>query len=183
MGKFTIVKLHQFLNNIGITNFTNKNIGDFTVSAASIIDNEKYTNNIFNFQNIPFYIEKLPVAEGYYDNVVLKNQIITLDHDNMLSNIHILLNSNNGDYSTEMLLNCEDSVKKIMTYAEDAFVVGEKSILFKGMHSVVHDHPLNYIDMFIHYQKINCYNKVNSIELPFNPDVHIFAITLEENND
>ena len=54
MGKFTIVKLHQFLNNIGITNFTNKNIGDFTVSAASIIDNEKYTNNIFNFQNIPF---------------------------------------------------------------------------------------------------------------------------------
>ena len=59
MGKFTIVKLHQFLNNIGITNFTNKNIGDFTVSAASIIDNEKYTNNIFNFQNIPFYIENL----------------------------------------------------------------------------------------------------------------------------
>lgn len=180
------LNITQYLNNVGITSYSNRKLGAFTVNNASLPLLKNYVNNTFHVQNIPLFIKKKRVHEGYEDNISCENQTITVNFDKKIAKVYFVIAANNGDYNSEICIinNFSETITRSL-YVPDAIQSSQLSknvkdiLTFGSINTKFSKEPITYISSYLYIQEIDVDSSIKYIILPYNPDIHIFAITME----
>lgn len=114
---------------------------------------------------------------GYFDNFTLNHQSIVINS----KEIYFLAASNNGDYHIELELVKKKYNERITIKIEDAFNENVSNLYSLDMgspHSKFNNQKIEYMNTYIRVYNIKTDETVKLIKFPFNPDVHIFGITV-----
>ncbi|MGM1050633.1 MAG: hypothetical protein ACQEXX_31630 [Bacillota bacterium] len=182
MRHFNCLDLTKCINNCGSTNLENSSLGQFTIAGSSFPAEELPFNDIFVFDDIPFYF----VKQEHSDNVVPEGQTIVFP-DSMISKIHILGASSEGNMRDNLLIqyNSNELIKSSFHLSEftgmNPFSQNQLAIQMSRIHTI--GKMLDYIHPVLWYDVIDLSSRpilANSFLFSDNPCVHIFSLTIEE---
>lgn len=183
MCNFVNLNLHEYYNH--------KSIDD----GKSTLENKGFWGTCFDPQSLPNSLETITIenipfvfpdkSSDKYDNIACEEQTIYIPHEKYTT-LHLLGFCEWGDYNEKIKLIYEGNVNEEIDiffydtgkfrglFSYDTVPTKEYKIALKA--------DLNTWVCYIYYSKtiIKQSQKIlTSIKLPFNPNMHIMAITLE----
>ncbi len=184
VGNFALLKLTALLNNNGIVgerekgNFDNP---DGVIGAAYSREEleKRMKNGYLYYEGVPFIVRE---NDSGNDNIVCFGQEIILKTPLKVNRIYILGSSDHGDYSSKMILKTKTGNLEMKLAFSDwcGSPVFEESVAVQIPYRYVASGERQFIKpkMFVQVLDLSG-SELESIELPVQPTMHIFAITLE----
>ncbi|EIO5735594.1 hypothetical protein LQW06_000505 [Listeria monocytogenes] len=171
-------KLEKYMNNKGITNDSELNIGELTLSGSSL-SRKEFPNNKLEISKIPFKLK----LDSKFDNLKMMGEIIEVNEKNVES-IYLLGCSIHGDIKEKIIVETEQEVFEweVLIYDIANNLDSEKlsGFFMTCMNTVNGRSELLKPKLSIYEFNLNEKKDIIKIKLPFNPFGHIFAITFRE---